>query len=82
VARPHPKNLWLSRTIPFGGCTLLAEINPLLVGVCTLLAELEHFSSAVEKLIRHCPGTEYQHKRGHASNIVQNTEKFPLSALQ
>jgi hypothetical protein len=27
------------------------------------------FSSAVEKLSRHCPGTEYQHKQGHTSNI-------------
>ncbi len=27
------------------------------------------FSSAVEKL-SHCPGTEYQHKRGHTSNIL------------
>jgi hypothetical protein len=61
---------------------LLAESNPLLVGVCTLLAELEHISSAVEKLIRHYPGTEYQHKRGHTSNIVQDTEKIPLSVLK
>ncbi len=28
------------------------------------------FSSAVEKLSRHCPGTEHQHKRGHTSNIL------------
>jgi hypothetical protein len=39
----HPKNFWLSWTILFGVCTLLAESNHLLVVVCTLLAEIEHF---------------------------------------
>jgi hypothetical protein len=33
------------------------------------------FSSAVEKLSRHCPGTEYQHKRGHTSNILCRIQK-------
>ncbi len=28
------------------------------------------FSSAVEKLSRHCPRTDYQHKRGHTSIIL------------
>ncbi len=34
------------------------------------------FSSAVEKLSRHCPGTEYQHKRGHTSNILCRIQKY------
>ena len=33
------------------------------------------FSSAVEKLSRHCPGTEYQHKRGHTSNVLCRIQK-------
>ncbi len=33
------------------------------------------FSSAVKKLSRHCPGTEYQHKRGHTSNILCRLQK-------
>ncbi len=33
------------------------------------------FSSAVEKLSRHCPGTECQHKRGHTSNILCRIQK-------
>ncbi len=33
------------------------------------------FSSAVEELSRHCPGTEYQHKRGHTSNILCRIHK-------
>ncbi len=33
------------------------------------------FFSAVEKLSRHCPGTEYQHKRGHTSNILCRIQK-------
>jgi hypothetical protein len=33
------------------------------------------FSSAVEKLSRHCPGTEYQHKQGHTSNILCEIQK-------
>ncbi len=33
------------------------------------------FSSAEEKLSRHCPGTEYQHKRGHTSNILCRIHK-------
>ncbi len=33
------------------------------------------FSSAVEKLSRHCPGTEYQHKGGHTSNILCRIHK-------
>ncbi len=33
------------------------------------------FSSAVEKLSRHCPGTEYQHKWGHTSNILCKIQK-------
>ncbi len=33
------------------------------------------FSSAVEKLSRHCPGTEYQHKRGHTTNILCRIQK-------
>ncbi len=36
------------------------------------------FSSAVEKLSRHCPGTEYQHKRGHTSNILCKIQKDSL----
>ncbi len=40
--RTHPKNFWLSWSILFGVCTLLAEFNHLLVGACTLLAEIEH----------------------------------------
>ncbi len=33
------------------------------------------YSSAVKKLSRHCPGTEYQHKRGHTSNILYRIQK-------
>ncbi len=33
------------------------------------------FSSAVEKSSRHCPGTEYQHKQGHTSNILCRIQK-------
>ncbi len=33
------------------------------------------FSSAVEKLSRHCPGMEYQHKRGYTSNILCRIQK-------
>ena len=33
------------------------------------------FSSAVEKLSRHCPGTEYQPKRGHTSHILCRIQK-------
>jgi hypothetical protein len=33
------------------------------------------FSSAVEKLSRHCPGTEYQHKQGHTSNMLCRIHK-------
>jgi hypothetical protein len=33
------------------------------------------FSSAVEKSSRHCPGTEYQHKQGHTSNILYRIQK-------
>ncbi len=33
------------------------------------------FSSAVEKLSRLCPGTEYHHKRGHTSNILCRIQK-------
>ncbi len=33
------------------------------------------FSSAVEKLSRHCPETEYQHKWGHSSNILCRIQK-------
>ncbi len=33
------------------------------------------FSSAVEKPSRHCPGTEYQHKLGHTSNILCRIQK-------
>ncbi len=32
-------------------------------------------SSAVEKLSRHCPGTEYQHKWGHTSNKLCRIQK-------
>ncbi len=34
------------------------------------------FSCAVEKLSRHCPGMEYQHKRGHTSNILCKIQKI------
>ncbi len=33
------------------------------------------FSSAVEKLSRHCQGTEYQHKRKHTSNRLCRIQK-------
>ncbi len=33
------------------------------------------FPSAAEKLSRHCPGTEYQHKWGHTSNILCRIQK-------
>ncbi len=33
------------------------------------------FAIAVEKLSKHCPGTEYQHKRGHTSNILCRIQK-------
>ncbi len=33
------------------------------------------FSSAVEKSSRHYPGTEYQHKQGHTSNILCRIQK-------
>ncbi len=33
------------------------------------------FSIAVEKLSRHCPGTEYQHKQGDTSNILCRIQK-------
>ena len=33
------------------------------------------FSSAVENLSRHYPGTEYQHKRGYTSNILCRIQK-------
>jgi hypothetical protein len=33
--------------------------------------------SAVEKSSRHCPGTEYQHKQGHTSNILCRIQKIP-----
>ncbi len=33
------------------------------------------FSSAVENSSRHCPGTEYQHKQGHTSNILCRIQK-------
>ncbi len=32
-------------------------------------------SSAVEKLSRHCPGTEYQHQQEHTSNILGRIQK-------
>ncbi len=31
--------------------------------------------SAAEKSNRHCPGTEYQHKQGHTSNILCRIQK-------
>ncbi len=33
------------------------------------------FARAVEKLSRHCPATEYQHKQGRASNISCGIQK-------
>jgi hypothetical protein len=33
------------------------------------------FPSAVEKLSRHCPGTEYQHKQEHTSNMLCRIQK-------
>ncbi len=33
------------------------------------------FFNAVEKLNRHCPGMEYQHKLGHTSNILCRIQK-------
>ncbi len=33
------------------------------------------FLSAVEESSRHCPGTEYQHKQGHTSNILCRIQK-------
>jgi hypothetical protein len=55
--------------------------------MCTLLAESftswgvhiagrnQAFTSAVEKLSRHCSATKYQHKRGHTSNISCRIQK-------
>ncbi len=34
------------------------------------------FSSAIEKLSRHCPGMEHQHKRRHTSNILCRIQKI------
>ncbi len=53
---------------------MLAESNHLLVGV-HITGRNGAFSSAVKKLSRHCPGTEYQHKRGHTSNILCRIQK-------
>ncbi len=56
-------------------CTLLAEKQSFTSWGVHITGRNWEFSSAVEKLSRHCPGTEYQHKRGHTSKILCRIQK-------
>jgi hypothetical protein len=68
--------------------TLLAHLNHLFWGVhiagtkqsfttwgVHITGRNGAFSSAVDKLSRHCQGMEYQHKRRHTSNILCRIQK-------